>query len=61
MKWSQDWSYHFEMEFVTDDNSKVEELKKQLHVIASEIGLTPMTESQLEDYITNLRKTQGLI
>ena len=61
LKWSQDWSYHFEMEFVTDDNSKVEELKKQLHVIASEIGLTPMTESQLEDYITNLRKKQGLI
>lgn len=61
LKWSKDWSYHFEMEFVTEDESKVEELKATLNQLATEINLKPMSEEEIDSFITNLRKEQGLI
>lgn len=60
LKWSQDWSYHFEMEFVTDEQSQVEDLQAKLYNLATEIGLKPMSEEQISLYISNLRSKQGL-
>lgn len=60
LKCSQDWGYHFEMEKIVQENSQIKHVETELHVIAKELGLKPMSEEQIVDFVQNPRKKQNL-
>lgn len=60
IKWSRDWSYHFEMEKVVEQESEVEQAQSELNQLAKELGLIPMTENEIKALIENINKNNNL-
>lgn len=60
IKWSQDWGFHFEMEQVVNPSEEVNSAHEYLIQTALGLGLKPNTEQEIEQFISNLRKSQGI-
>lgn len=60
IKWSKDWSYHFEMEKVVERESEVEQAQNDLEQLAKELSLTPMSEDEIKTLIENINKNNNL-
>ena len=49
VKWSKDYSYHFEIEKVTENKEDVEKLEEDIVTTANELGLILMTDEEIKD------------
>lgn len=56
LKFTESWSYHFEVEKIVSDRTEVYQAKKQLEAVCQELDIVPMNEKELVDFIENLRK-----
>lgn len=50
IKWSEDWSYHFEIEKMIDDESKGTDAEAEIHLIAEELGIKILTDQELKEF-----------
>jgi adenylate cyclase class IV len=50
VKWSPDWSFYFEIEKMVDGPDGVEQVEKEIHSIADELGIVILTEEELKEF-----------
>lgn len=50
LKYSDEWSYHLEMEIVVDDPNKETDAKKKLYDVAKELDVHIMTNEELTNF-----------
>lgn len=56
LKFTESWSYHFEIEKIVAAKSDVGKAKQQLKAICQELDIIPMNEIELASFINSLRK-----
>lgn len=56
LKYTESWSYHFEIEKVVAEESDVNEAKRQIKDVCKELGITPLNENELAAFLKSLRK-----
>lgn len=55
LKWSEDWSYHVELEVMIDDLSKKDAADQQIRSVADSLSISLMTEEEVAAFTAKVR------
>jgi len=56
IKWSPDWSYHFEMDKVIAESENQSQVREELIKIATELGLKIMSDKEFAEFVEKIDK-----